>query len=260
MPTTTEVPVINESELAILAPDRTLTPLYEIRDREITIPDDLTREQWFSGLRLLKRTQEKYKEILAAYIGYGQAKFGKDAVDDSLHQLEFDWPTVQQAMDINTIPLTIRQPSLNGDHYIVLARSELKNEKERGKWARIANDQNLTPSQLKTSIQEGEVVTTAVAKQRQHGVITIDGVRQEFEIWLNRMGGQEGILKLDPDTVRDIIKDIKPMSQLYSDLSSADLSAPRKRAAPKSKKKSKQPSKSKPKSQAKGKSKAKKKK
>lgn len=245
------MPTSSESvqfELAIVEPSANTPALYAIHDNVITIPEDLTKEQWFIGMRLLKRTNDNYKLILAQYIAYGEAKFGKDSVEDSLRQLEFDLPTIKQCMDINTVPLEIRQPLLTAEHYVILARAELKDDKARGKWAKIANDQNLSPVQLKVSIAEGEVVSTTVAKQRSHGIITIDGILQEFDIWIKRMRGVEGILKLGTEDIRAIIKDLKPISDLYQELMHVDLSAPRKKRT-----KSKQPA-----SKAKSKTKAKK--
>lgn len=220
-------------QLAILSADEPAAPLFSIKDGILTIPEELTKLQWFNGLRVLKSAHDNYKLFLAGYMAYGEAKWGKDAVENALHQLEFDMPTVRQAIDINTVPLDIRQPGLSGEHYVVLARSDLK-PKQLAKWAKTASDQNLSAPQLKASILAGEVVTTAVAKQRQHGVITIDGIRQEFEMWLRRMGGTKGILKLKPDMVKDIVKDLQPIARLYSDLFQSTIE-PKKKAPRKAK-------------------------
>lgn len=246
-------PIVVEPQLqlAILSstsPNEPAAPLFSITDGVLTIPEELTKLQWFNGLRVLKSTYDNYKLFLAGYMSYGEAKWGKDAVENALHQLEFDMPTVRQAIDINTVPLDIRRPGLTGEHYVVLARSDLK-PKQLAKWAKTASDQNLSAQQLKASIDAGEVVTTAVVKQRQHGVVTIDGIRQEFEIWLRRMGGSEGILKLPEDTVREIIKDLRPIAALCSKLEenkpTSKKKAPRKTAKAKKPKKPKKAQKTK---------------
>jgi hypothetical protein len=47
------------------------------------------------------------------------------------------------------------------------------------------------------------------------GVITLQGLRQGFEIWFRRVGGLDGILKMKSEYLHDIISEIQPIARLY---------------------------------------------
>jgi hypothetical protein len=61
-------------------------------------------------------------------------------------------------------------------------------------------------------------VKTAKPKPTAAGVITLHGLRQEFDIWLRRIGALHGILRLPPEHRRDIVLELQPMARLYSQL------------------------------------------
>ena len=50
------------------------------------------------------------------------------------------------------------------------------------------------------------------------GVITIHGIRAEFDVWIRRVGGLEGILKMKPELREEIIGEILPIAKLSRDL------------------------------------------
>ena len=50
------------------------------------------------------------------------------------------------------------------------------------------------------------------------GVITIQGIRQEFDIWKRRVGGLNGILKMDPECQQDILVELQALPRLYHDI------------------------------------------
>jgi len=54
------------------------------------------------------------------------------------------------------------------------------------------------------------------------GVITVHGMRQDFDIWKRRMGGLDGILKLDPKARQDIMIELQAIASLHSDLAKAN--------------------------------------
>lgn len=168
----------------------------------------------------------------AAYLAFGQ-RFGKEAVEGALAQLEFDMPDVKQALDINTVPPEMRHDNLSAEHYLVIARADDLPKKGKLKWAKIASEQNLSPVQLKASIAAGEVVDVAAARQQRHGIISIHGIRQEVDIWLNRVGGIEGILKMDKPHQDEILELIEPIANLYSQIKGGTKKKSRKKKADK---------------------------
>lgn len=200
----------------------------------IVIPESLTLEEWKEGLKLFKWAQTSLKLGFAGYISFGKAKFGKEVVDDALGQLEFEMPEVKQALDIGTVPDEMRHENLTAEHYIVLARADDLSKPKKVKWAKIAAEQNLTPPQLKASIAAGEVVSVDVARQQRHGIISIHGIRQEVDIWLNRVKGIDGILKMDDAHRQEILDLLKPIHDLYA----AIKAGPKKKGKKAAKKKS----------------------
>ena len=50
------------------------------------------------------------------------------------------------------------------------------------------------------------------------GVITIQGLRQSFDIWKRRMGGLDGILKMDPEYQQDILVELQAFAMLHHDI------------------------------------------
>ena len=155
--------------------------------------------------------------MLADYVRQGKIKYGDIAVDTAMGQLEFDLPTVKAIVNINSVPASLREHNLEADHYVVLAKAALTPQ-QREKWAKTAADQNLTASTLKASINAGEVQTPAQAKSKNHGVASPHGLNAEFAIWLRRVDGVKGILKMGPGYAEDIIRELLPMWELVTEL------------------------------------------
>ena len=89
----------------------------------------------------------------------------------------------------------------NGYHYEYLVTPELLD------WIEWKRRQIQRRKQPKTSKTKGNV-----------GVITIQGMRQSFEIWKRRVGGLEGILKMDPQRQQDILIELQAFARLYHDI------------------------------------------
>src|SRR5262245_13677175 len=198
----------NQIELAIVKGQE--SGLFKLTQTGIEISPDLTFEQWYELLCWIKWAREKLTIGLADVIAYGAAKFTIERVNQAMEQLEFELPMVKAAIAINSIPLDWRYPDLTADHYVELARSNLA-KKEKAKWAKTAAELKLTPSQLRLSMAEGEVIDTAAARQLSTGVITIPGIRQEFDVWMHRVGGIEGVTKMDFDTKQEIFEELEPI-------------------------------------------------
>jgi hypothetical protein len=192
-------------------------PAFTLTPTGLRVRDDLTYEEWVDGLKFFRWAHNALEVGFSDYLAWGNIKFLKQAVDSALEQLEFDLPTVKAALDINTVPPEIRYPNLTSEHYIVLAKNcEKKNQMV--KWAKTASVQSLTPGQLKASIREGEVVDTTALRQQTRGIASVHGVRQDFDIWLRRVGGVEGIRKMNDEDVSAIMEELRPMYDLYREL------------------------------------------
>jgi hypothetical protein len=47
------------------------------------------------------------------------------------------------------------------------------------------------------------------------GVITVQGIRMEFDLWLRRVGGLDGILKMESEVLQDLVVEIQPIARLH---------------------------------------------
>jgi len=50
------------------------------------------------------------------------------------------------------------------------------------------------------------------------GVLTIHGMRQDFDIWKRRVGGLNGILKMDRECQQDILVELQAFARLHHDI------------------------------------------
>lgn len=173
----------------------------------IEFADDLTFEQWKIGLRLVRIIRRKAAIAVAEYIAIGIKKWGRKQVDESLEQLELELTLVKTAVAVNSVPRELIFENLNDEHFVEISRANLPRAKAI-KWARIAMEQRLTPAQLRLSIVHGEVVDREATRLLSTGMITIQGIRQSFDIWYRRVGGINGVRKMDLDHQIEIAEEL----------------------------------------------------
>lgn len=208
--TETETAHTNNStqiELSVVHGDT--SGLFQIDERtgSVTFADDLSYEQWREILRTARTIRRKAAIVVADCISIGIKKWGRKKVDEALEQLELEVTLVKTAVAINSVPHELRLENLDAEHYIELSRAQLPKAKAI-RWARIASEQRLTPSQLRLSIVEGEVVDRSAAKMLQTGVITIHGIRQSFDVWYRRVGGINGVKAMELDHQIEIAEEL----------------------------------------------------
>lgn len=209
---TASTAITNPIELSVVRGETSGLFQIDTNTGDVTFSKDITHDQWREALHFVITVHHKLEVVVANFIAYGIKEWGQVQVDTDLEQLEFEMPLVKAALAINSIPKSLRHDNLTGDHYVELAKSGLP-KKEMSKWAKIASDQHLTPSQLRYSIAEGEVVDRAAAKQLNTGVITIQGIRQEFDVWLRKVGGLNGVKAMDLDHQNEILEEVSAICE-----------------------------------------------
>ena len=221
--TTAEPPSVPQSELFLSNGDPTL-PQPEFLGFKITsdngyvVTDEhMSFETWQRGLKALQMLGDQVGLAKAKHINFGIATFGRDKVDMCCGQLELPLQDVKRAIDIGTIPPGITYRNLSDDHYVILARGGLT-PKKLAHWAKIASIQNLSPGQLKASINAGEVVDPKTADSVNHGLASVHGVNHEFSVWLRRVNGAHGILRMEAAAVKEIMGELEPIAKLYHQL------------------------------------------
>lgn len=217
------------------------TSIFRIEGKQLIIPEDLSWGQYVTGMNLFKRMKSDVTLYHAQFVKYGQLKFGADKVNECMSQLEFLLDDARKAIDIASIPDEVRHDNLKSEHYIELSRAKLT-PKQQAKWARVASEQNLTPSRLKESIKQGEVVSESVAN-RNHGVLSLTGIGMELSVWLRRVGKgdlQQGLKELSAkpaDQRKMLAEQIKLAVDIYEALTKPAKKKAAKKKPAKAKKK-----------------------
>lgn len=184
------------------------------------IAEDVTYEQWLEAIKMVKWAKRHADMGLASLIAFGNRKFGPEAVNKALEQYEFEATMVKTAIQVNSIPEELRFENLEAGHYVELAKAGIS-KKQMLKWARVASEQSLSPTQLRLSIIEGEVIDPAATKMIAHGLVTIHGIRQSFDIWHRRVGGLEGVQAMDSDNQQDILGELEAIVKFGNELYAA---------------------------------------
>jgi hypothetical protein len=190
----------------------------DARTGSVEFSEDISYEQWREILRLARTIRRKAAITVADCMSFGIKKWGAKRVDEALEQLELEATLVKTAVAISSIPRELRFEHLDGEHYVELARSEIPRA-QKIRWARIAHEQRLTPSQLRFSILEGEVVDRGAAKMLQTGVITVHGIRQSFDVWSRRVGGLDGVQAMALDHQVEIMEELDAIVEFGLQLS-----------------------------------------
>lgn len=67
-------------------------------------------------------------------------------------------------------------------------------------------------SEVKRRRVRGQSVVPQSARALTRGISSIHGIRMEFEIWLRRVGGLDGILKMERQTQHMIVGEIRAIA------------------------------------------------
>lgn len=220
-----EVEVLpKEFRLSISSGNETATQHlgFSLTPTGVELDESQTPAQYRAGLSFFKFAQDRIKISFSEYVRLGKLKHGREVVEAGLQQLEFDMPSVKAAVDIASVPPELRNEFLTAEHYVVLARADIT-PKQRVKWARVATEQHLAPAQLKASIAAGEVVPKSVADKNTHGIINIQGLRAEYDIWYRRVGEFEGIRAMDVKCQQEIISELSEIAFLHARLTNTPV-------------------------------------
>jgi len=180
------------------------------------IDGHLSYSEWREVLGSLAKIKHSYLSTLADVTVYGRRRFGDEKVHEAIEQLEFDLSDATKAAAIGALSLDMRRDyRLNSEHAFILSRCG--DEQEREGWARKTFELELSPLELKRSIEAGRIVRQKeLLEQAGHGagINTIQGAAFGVRRWEAQMGGREQILLL-PATARTKLLDVlRPMIEL----------------------------------------------
>ena len=186
----------------------------------LKIDGDMTLPQWTDFLRAIHSIKSAYHCVLADHLNYGRLHFGISEVAIALEQAEFDLADVIKADSIGQLTLDYRQQhELNSEHYFIL--SKLPDPKARDQWAASARRENLSPLELKRSIEAGKILHTEQIQNNSgqgSGFNTIQGALFKMQQWQRDMGGAEKICALPHAERRNLLELLVPMISLASEI------------------------------------------
>lgn len=201
---------------------------FALTESGLQIKSELTLDEYRSLLSMFKVFADRYNLNFAGAIHYGEIHFGTAAVQDMLVQLEFPHVKVSRAMSIAGLlgdQLELKFETFTGltdEHYAILGREFKDHDGLVSKWAGLAQEHQLTPRALVRSIEKGAVVTDAELKGTKDSTLAyFDEMELAFRMWLHRVGGEERVLGLEQEHLRDLYSHFKAIEAFISKLKEA---------------------------------------
>jgi hypothetical protein len=187
----------------------------EITRHGLSIDRDLTIEQWRSMLERLRLVKECYHTALSDAIRYGRTRFGRDAADQAIEQLQFPFADINHAESIGEVPRLLRETySLTSEHYYILGLLFSGDTTSQEMWAKRTCEHRLSPIALRRSIEADQIITDDDLRQRtgnSSGIPVLQAVALPFTRWSRSIGGLEGVTKLKRDDQIAILQELTPI-------------------------------------------------
>lgn len=128
----------------------------------------------------------------------GRRHFGDAIVADAERQLEFEFKDLRAAEALEK--LDGAEVSAPSDAHAFVAAKLCKNSYEATDWLEKAREEKLTPLELQKSIKAGQIVRETApeekprlnANDRSVGLVTIEGVHMQFNLWLRKVTEDDG--------------------------------------------------------------------
>lgn len=189
----------------------TTTGSIQITQDGAKLPPNLSYEEWFEQVRAMRQVKHLYHAALSDLVKYGRAHFGNDSVDNALTQLHFDLSDVYRANALLALDSGVKlKPALTNEHRYVLGRSLADSPEKQNEWADTALRENLNPTELKLSIEQGRLVR-GLRNERSPGVVTFESVLMMFQRAVKQYGGAKKIKQLPDDEISRIRDLLQPV-------------------------------------------------
>lgn len=180
----------------------------------VRIEGKLSFEEWQRAVFMWKKIFSTFHVGFSDIVTYGRKEFGDNEVDQTLEAFHFDMADILKSYAIGQLPLDLRDESLTGEHYYILARQLPNATKEQGRWAAIAKKEHLTPIELKRSIEKGDVVKQKDIEResgQNSGIPNIEGLAMTFQRWMKQAGGEQKILDQPPEWKEHFLEEVEPI-------------------------------------------------
>lgn len=170
-------------------------------------------EEWQQLMEYLSHCRHTSLRWIADARMTGRKIFGDSEVEAYISQLQLNFSDLNAAEALEH--METRSEGLTDAHHQVVANA-LDDNQDRAKWLKTAEDEGLTPKELKASIAGSRVIKDSEVKRRTAGVATIEGVRSLFHIWRGQVG--EDWKKWDIDRKQRLLAEIAEICALGEEL------------------------------------------
>lgn len=219
-PMTTEPPCVKVAMTGGLSPGAKLreNQIFELSLTGVEFAGEMTFEQWFEAMSLLRMWDGAGKLWLADFFLKGREAFGQEQVEQAMMQLEFTIMDTERALAIASLPRGIRNPKLTTEHYWVLAQARL-DATAQAYWAKAVLEHSLSARLLQESIAAGKVIVAPPG--RNGGVATVQAFRQTFDRWFKQVDKSDPIAEWDESRKRQLWEELEAPTRLGIQLARA---------------------------------------
>lgn len=208
---------------------------------ELTLPEGLctfsqgalmftrtpTQQEWEQIGRYVHAARGSSLRWMTDWRMEGRRQFGDAIVLAAEKQLEFEFKDLKAAEALEKLEGS--HPSAPSDAHAFVAAKLCANSYDAEEWLERARTEKLTPVELQNSIKAGEVIREEAAKPRLNandrsvGLVTIEGIHMQFNLWLRKVKEDDGF----PDKwdarrlgmVRDLLAPISAIHRTCSVMS-----------------------------------------
>jgi hypothetical protein len=194
---------------------------------EAIFPEDMTRENSAAFLQCLQRIELRAQIYRADALKFVQRKFGVEALNEIVGQLELDFYDTEEASLVALIEPEHRHVQLSAKHYIaagsLMSAGTLAADRVAS-WMTVSVEEQLTPEELKESILAGRVVKHtrspgAGGTTNRTAFLSIHAIGALFTRWLKQMESRGFPMdKIALEQKREIFEELRPIGEVWERL------------------------------------------
>jgi hypothetical protein len=217
---------------------------------ELTLPEGLctfsrgaltftrppSQEEWEQIGRYVHAARGSSLRWMADWRMEGRRQFGDAIVEDTEKHLQLEFKDLKAAEALQALEST-RSESLSDEHHIAVSKSlpapadglekaRAEWQQKAQQWLEIAEKEGLSPRELQKSIKAGQIVRDSKEEKprlnvddRSVGIVTIEGVSMQFNLWLKKVREEDGFPGgWDSRRLGMVLSLLEPMALAYRDV------------------------------------------
>lgn len=194
-----------------------------------------TQEEWEQIGRYVHAARGSSLRWMADWRMEGRKQFGDEIVESAEKSLQMEFKDLRAAEALEALE-GARSEALSDEHHLALskslpddglskARKEWQETAQR--WLKIAEEEGLSPSELKKSIKAGEIVrdekAATPANAGSVGVLTLENIHMDFLRWMSRSSDDGFPATWQPHQLARVKNLLEPIASAYRSASATLL-------------------------------------